>query len=213
VNKILNYNAKAGPGFEFPSKTFILEDKDQILIISPSLLDDETMAFLKQSNKKVSFIAPNNFHNIYLSSMQILFPEAMFYGPKRSAKQSGVKLLPTSELHTNDFVLIEINGCDILSETCFFHKPTKTLYVADLFFNMHHKMNLPMKLMMKFVGGYHQLNTSRTVRMGIKDKKQFLKSIEQLLTLDVEKAIPCHGDEIDKDQFTNWANSLIQSLV
>lgn len=211
-NMIIDYQAKAAPGIIFPSKTFILNDEKNVFVISPCDLEDSLVKELKESSKKINFIAPNNFHNMFLKTMKEKFNDAQFFGPKRSAKVSGVDLLNTNEIKSDDIEFIFIKGCSTLSETCFYQKSTRTLFVTDLLFNMHHKMNLAMKMVMKLVGGYHQLNTSKSVKLGIKDKESFLETLKSLKALDIEKVVPSHGDPIDKDDFIGWADKMIQSL-
>lgn len=207
-SKIIHYEAKAAPGIIFPSKTYILPDQDQILVISPSELDEEIINELKESQKRLVIIAPNNFHNLYLNRIKSVFPNAKYYGPKRSAKQSGVDLLPLKELKTNEIELIPIQGAPALGEVCFYHKPTRKLYVTDLFFNMQHKMNLPMMIMTTFAGTRGHLGTSRLLKMLIKDKKAFQESVQYMISLEADEVIPNHGDPISQSEFIEWSKKL-----
>jgi hypothetical protein len=199
--EIINYEAHAGFGVTFPAKTFLIQDSKSYFIISPCDLPKETIDLLLESNKVINFISPNNFHNLHIKKMKELFPNSKFYGPKRSAKQSGVELNNSKHLSSEDIEFIYLEGNNTLSETCFYHKPSKTLIITDLFFNMKHEMNISTKLAMLMAGTYKKLGTSRIIKLSIKDKKAFKDSLNYILSLPIEKVVPSHGDPIDKQEF------------
>lgn len=72
---------------------------------------------------------------------------------------------------------------------------------------MTHKMNLPMKIMMTCAGTLGKLGTSRVIKLSIKDREAFRKSIKYLTDLDIEEVIPNHGDSISKTEFIKWTNN------
>ena len=204
--KIIDYTASPGFGIVFPTKTFIIEEKNQIHIISPSDLSEKVISELNTTKKKLNFIAPNNYHNMYLSLMKEKFPNANFYGPKRSAIQSKVELQKISHLSSDALQMIKVEGHKALSETCFFHIPTKILIVTDLFFNLQHKMNLSMNIMMRLMGCYHKMATSRAIKFSITDKKLYKESLQELARLKPEKIIPSHGESVTQEAFYKWVN-------
>ncbi len=199
--EIIDYIANTGFGVQFPAKTILIEDDVNHFIISPCELPQETIETLMNSNKHIIFISPNNFHNLHINKMKNLFPKAFFYGPKRSAKQSGVELKSLKDLKSEDVEFIYLKGNNTLAETCFYHKPTETLIVTDLFFNMKHKMNLPTKLAMLIAGTYQKPATSRIIKFTTKDKPALKSSLSYLASLPILKVIPSHGDAIGKDEF------------
>ena len=207
--EIINYEANAGFGIIFPSKTFIIEEENQITVISPCDLSQEKIEQLKASKKQIIFIAPNNFHNLYLKKMQQTFPKAEFFGPKRSAKQSGVELKKTTEYTSSILEMYPLNGNPGIGETCFYHKELKTLIVTDLFFNMKHKMNFATKMAMKCAGTYHKTATSRAVKITTKDKAAFNTSLTAMGKLDLESIIPSHGGTLTRTEFKEFINHSI----
>jgi hypothetical protein len=208
--EIIHYKASLGLGVIFPVKTFIIKETDHIAIISPCDLPADIIETLKQDNRDLIFIAPNNFHNGHIKKMKMTFPNAQFYGPKRSARVSGVELKNTKELKLKDTDIYFILGNNSLSESCFFHKPTSTLIVTDLLFNMSHKMNISTKIMMKLVGTYKRIATSRMVRASIKDKELFNTSIQTLINLAPKKVIPSHGNEFSFKELELWAKKIMR---
>jgi hypothetical protein len=209
IKHIIHYNA-GGAGIVFPAKTIIIEEEGSFIVISPGPLNPQIIEEFKSTNKNLIFIAPNNFHNLHLKTMYSLFPKAQFYGPKGSAKKSGVPLVDTKEFTLPSIEKIFIEGNEALGETCFFYKPEKKLIVTDLFFNMHHDMNLMKKMLMLTAGTYKKVATSRMIKLMTKDKSLFLKSLQKISELDFDVAIPNHGKSISKKEFNDSLYSRIK---
>ncbi len=204
-----SYVANTGLGIQFRSKSFLVETQDELIIISPANFDQEMIKNIKESPLKKVFIAPNNFHNINLAKMKSLFPDASFYGPKRSEEQSGVVLIRNKELDISDEIIpIKIYGNYKLMETCFYHSPSKSLIITDLLFNMHHKMNFPTRAILTIAGAYHKLNMSRLLKFTINDKDLFIKSLKSLLDYPFEHVLLNHGDRITRKEFEIFVNGL-----
>jgi hypothetical protein len=200
----IEYKLKKGP--DFPCSCFIIEEEEQIHIISPCRLDNNKVSEIQNKQKEINIIAPNNFHNVYLAWAQSTFPNASFYGPKRSAKVSGVKLQNLSDLKSKELDFYKIEGTPALSETCFYIKDLKTLIVTDLFFNVHKKVNLTTMIMMRLAGTYKKLSISRLVKFVVKDKKAFSNSIKRLCKLELDTVIPSHGSKISGAEFKRLMN-------
>jgi hypothetical protein len=204
---IIEYKYDASPGLriEFKAKSFICETSSYLYIISPAKFDEVTFNKIKSFSKDIIIIAPNNFHNIGLSFMKEKFPDAKFYGPKRSAKQSGMDLLNTRYLpEDSQFTAVFLEGNQTLSESVFIHTPSKSLIVTDIVFNMHHKMNLISTLVFKAYGTYKRLGQSFVLKLTADDKPLFRKQLRELTKLDFEKVLLNHGNHISRDEFNKF---------
>lgn len=211
LNNVNTYNYQASPGLGiiFPAKTFFLETQKFYYIISPARFDEREIKRLKEIKKQIIVIAPNNFHNIGLAPLKENIIAAKFFGPKRSAVQSKVELEKTTNLPKDDELeAIFIKGNKSLSETVFIHRPSKSLIVTDLLFNMHNKTNLTSTLLFKMYGTYKKLGQSVVLRLTAHDKKEFLKSIKDLTKLDFENVLLNHGEHISKKEFDKFVLSL-----
>jgi len=206
--KIINYEASPALGITFKAKTFIIELENEILIISPCKMSEEEISSLNR-NKDIHVISPNNFHTNGLAHLHGYLPHVNYWGPKRSAKVSRLKLKNLSEFKVDGIKTIKIDGHPLLSETCFYIESTKELIITDLAFNMHHKMNLATKLMMKLVGTYHRLDTSKMLLKGVKDKDAFKSSLNELCELDIDNVLLNHGDSISKKELVEHFQSLL----
>ncbi|MFT6632715.1 MAG: hypothetical protein ACJAS4_002680 [Bacteriovoracaceae bacterium] len=199
------YIANAGFGVKFKAKSVLIKTGEDIIIISPANFENNVIEELKKDTLNKVFIAPNNFHNLNISKMKAVFPEAKFYGPKRSEQQSGVSLIRSRELNLgDDIIAIPIEGNFKLSETCFYHVPSETLIITDILFNMHHEMNYSTRIALTLAGAYHKLGMSRFLRLMINDKVKFKNSLERLLDHPFKNIILNHGDSIGREEFIRF---------
>ena len=205
---IINYEACAGLGVIFPAKSFIYEGESCVFIISPSRFSEKMIKSLSSLKKQLIFISPNNFHNLHLKTMKEIFPDAKFFGPKRSSKQSGVELLKMEEFQYDEMISIKIEGNKALSESLFFIPSEKVLIATDLFFNMYHKMNIATSLAMIFAGTFKKLGTSRMIKLSTKDKSAFKESCLKTFEYPFEKVIPSHGDALSREEFKDYLDEL-----
>jgi hypothetical protein len=141
--------------------------------------------------------------------MKESFPNAKFYGPKRSAKQSGVELINTKNLPNDpEFKAILIEGNKSMSESVFIHNPSDSLIVTDIIFNMHHKMNLASTLLFKCYGTYKKVGQSIAIKMTADNKKILIKSLQKLTELNFKNVLLNHGDHLSKENFDEFIFSL-----
>jgi len=202
---IYPYVANTGLGIKFTAKSVLLKTDKQLIIISPANFDEEMINSIKESKLEKVFIAPNNFHNLNIKKMKETFPDAQFFGPKRSEQQSGVKLTRNRELNiSNEITPIMIDGNFKLNETCFYHAPSESLVITDLLFNMHHKMNFSTKLALTCAGAYHKLGMSRFLQMTINDKEKFKTSLNSLFDYPFKRVILNHGENITREELKNF---------
>ena len=129
--------------------------------------------------------------------------DAELFGPKSIEKKqpslSG-KLQHVDELQTRlseQIQLIQIRGNNALKETVIYHKESQTLIVTDLIFNMKKPMPLGRKIILSLARAKNGPAQSQLVTKTIKDKDLYLKSIEEIESLDIRKIIMAHGEIIE----------------
>ncbi len=112
-----------------------------------------------------------------------------------------------------DFELTMVQGSPQMNEVVFFHKPTKTLIVTDLIFNIHEVANLRTKFLFWFVGAWKKPAQSKLWRMITKDRKAAGASMKQLLQMDFSRVVMAHGkilEENAKEQFAQAVSWMLQ---
>lgn len=159
-------------------------------------------------------VSPNLFHHMFVEQWSLKFPEAKIIGCKGLEKKQPNLHIANIRQKANEFLpdiqTISIEGCPVLKENLFFHIPSKTLIVADLFF---YNPNIT-----GFTKGYFWLNKvfyepniPYLVKSSIKDRKRFLTSLQQLKTLDVQNISMCHHHILQNDSKSH-INRIIQNL-
>ncbi len=103
----------------------------------------------------------------------------------------------------NDLAAVFIHGAPRLSEIVLFHQRSKTLLVADYFFNVQQTQGILTPLMLKLFGTYKKPTQSKLWRKVTKDRDAMKLSAEKVLAHDYQRVIMCHGEIVeDGREFT-----------
>lgn len=140
-------------------------------------------------------------HDTFSKEGRASFPDVPFLAPEGFAQTQEFvthTIVPPPPEWTGELEAIELQGVPSLRETVFFHRPSRTLIVADLVFNFPYNEPLWSELMLKAaVGSKHYPGMSRAFKLAIKDENSFQKSIGQMLEWDFDRVIVGHGDVIE----------------
>jgi hypothetical protein len=135
-----------------------------------------------------------------------------------SRKHRGVttaSLMPPPAEWAGELEVIAIGGMPKTHPHIFFHRPSRTLHVCDMFFNFPHAHPSLMRFMLRYLVGLPKLaGVDRFFRRLIKDDDAFSKSIQPILNWDFQRMIVAHGEIVENnakqilfDELTN--NSLL----
>ena len=201
-----------------------------LFVFSPVALTAAVRASIDSLGGRVAYVAaPDLEHHLFLSSWAAAYPKAHFIAPyglpqkraRLSAHDPAVTVVPfqtvfgaANKRHVSiapdldaemDYELVDAH---VNKELVFFHRPSKTLIQADLFFN------LPATEQYSRTGepadrGWAsrlscRLQSARSVwqkRMlwylvSSGNRPGFNESIKKINGWDFENVIPCHGDSI-----------------
>ncbi len=196
---------KMMPGFVFPVASHVIRRGDGTLMIhSPIGFSDKQVAAIKQLGKVSVLFCPNLYHTSFLADAQSKFPQARLVGPAGLEKKK--RKLPVSELvgpetcsaWGEDFEHVFVGGAPKFNEVILLHKSTRSLFVADYFFNIHEVKGILTKFVLdkvsKTLGKAEQSNLWKKATQ---DRGAFRKSAERVLELDFSRIYVCHGNRID----------------
>ena len=100
----------------------------------------------------------------------------------------------------NEIKQHNVKGIPKLDEVVFFHPLSKTLVLTDLAFYITSESPLVTRLFFRLNGVYDKFGPSMIFRHFIlKNKSEFKKSLDYILTWDFERIIISHGKLIEKD--------------
>jgi hypothetical protein len=192
-----------GGGVRLPATMIIARDDDRLAVISPLRLETGWPDLVSALGELAFLVAPNLFHHLHLGKAAARFPEARVCGPRALARKRGdidfAAFLedgppagwPESiEIH-------EIAGAPRVSEHFFYHRPSRSLTVGDLLFNIERPPDLRTRIFLGLAGGWDRSFHARLWRWFlVKDRAAFCDSLDAAAELELERLIPLHGEPI-----------------
>ena len=173
---------------------------------SPVELTPEIRKCIDELGSVAHVVGPNCVHDLYLEEYRQAYPKAVFHAaPGLSKLCPKVKFdsvigcqLP--EDCREVFAHLRIGGMPRVNEIVYLHRPSGTLIVADLVFNILHRDRLFDRLVFRMNGNvYGRLAPSGLLRLVIKDKSAFRRSIGEILEWDFDRIIVGHGEVVQQN--------------
>ncbi|MDI1448565.1 DUF4336 domain-containing protein [Polyangium sp. 6x1] len=175
---------------------------EKLWIHSPIPIDDTLAAALAKLGTVSYLVAPNLYHNLFLGRASERFPEARVFAPPGLREK--IPSLRIDEVLSGEapaawagvFEQRHVAGAPQMEEVVFLHRPTKTLVVSDLVFNIERPEGLATKLVLTMMGTRGKLARSRMWTFITKDKAAWNASVREVLALDFDRLIMAHGEVV-----------------
>ncbi len=181
------------PGVHVPLRSMSVPLRG--ILISPVGTDEER-AVMSQVR---TLVAPSLLHHIHLTTAKQLAPQAEVWGPP-GLEEKVEDLAPMRIFgrdawpHDVEIAVEVVEGAEKRNEVVFFHRPTRTLYTADLVFNVRAPSGLLSPLTFRAMGIYKRFAVMRMWKHWITDRAAFDRSIERILAWDFDRIAMAHGD-------------------
>lgn len=195
-----------GVGFHFRGRMTVAKLSDgSVWLHSPIPIDDALAVEIDEIGPVKHLVAPNLFHHLHLKGVIERYPEATLYGvPGFEKKRPDLDFdhVLSSDAPVawgGEFDQLLLKGAPSLNEMVFLHKPSGSLIVTDLVFNIQECKNWQSRLLFRLVGTYKRMAHSRSWRMIAKDKDALRKSVHKMLSWDFERVLMAHGEVVDQD--------------
>lgn len=204
------------PGkIHFRGRMTVIRIRDRELVLhSPIPIDDTLAQELKGLGEVRYIIAPNCFHHLHVLACHARYPDTYIYGaPGLDKKRSDIPFqeilgsTPPTPLQA-DFEQRLIAGVPSINEVVFFHRPSRSLIVTDLIFNIHDCANWQSRLLFRIMGAYKKPAQSRLWRSSTKDRNAAKDSVSQMLAWDFTRLIMAHGNIVEHDAKTTTTQAL-----
>jgi len=151
-------------------------------------------------------------HDTFAKQGQEAFPNIPFLAPEGFSEVVGFStepLIPAPAAWSDELEVLRLEGIPSMREHLVFHRPSRTLIVADLLFNFGPDTPAWTRfLVLCAVGSKHHPGMSRPFRMAVKDKAVFQRSVEALSKWDFDRIIVGHGEIIATDGKRQLAGAL-----
>lgn len=193
-----------GPGIRFPIRMVLIRQSDGGLWVwSPIEIDDQLAAEIEALGPVRHLVAPNSYHHMHMSAAALRYPDARVWAPQGlEKKQPNLRI----DGHLNpaldwggELETTAVLGADGISEFVFFHRPSRTLLLTDLVFNMDDRATGITRFVLWVFGSLGRLARSRMWNLMIKDREAFGASVTRILELDFDRVVPAHGAIIESD--------------
>ncbi|MFY0528297.1 DUF4336 domain-containing protein [Archangium gephyra] len=171
---------------------------------SPVKLDAAVRGAVEALGPVRFLVAPNTMHHLSLGDWAAAYPSAKVLAPaglreKRPDLRIGVELSDVMDVGQSPAIeLLLAQGLSRLEEFVFFHRPSRTLLLTDLAFNIHESPSWLTRTYLKLNGVYGKLGATWVVKSMTKDKAALRAWRERVLGWDFERVVPCHGEVLEK---------------
>jgi hypothetical protein len=175
-----------------------------LFVHSPVHLDAGTRAALDAIGTVRWVIAPSKVHHFFVGDYLTAYPAARAYAaPGLPEKRKDLRFeavlgddAPDAWRDTIDQHLFR--GNPTMSEVVFFHRPSRTLLLTDLAFNVAADKTAGARVFYWLVGAAGRFGPHRLVRTMIRDHAAARASVARILEWDFDRVIVTHGEVLER---------------
>jgi hypothetical protein len=175
---------------------------DAVLLYSPVEMTEERRTLVEALGEVRHLYAPNTFHHLSVGQWAQAFPSARLHAPAELAKKRpDLRIDRTHESGPEpefEGVVDEVRVQGFrLREGVLLHRPSRTLFVADLVHNIGADHRGWTKFYSRAMGFYDRVALSRVIRWtAFDDRAAARKSVDTVLALPFDRVVVGHGDPI-----------------
>lgn len=206
----LDADLRLSAGFHLPIRmTVIRLASGGLWLHSPIAIDDTSAAAIEALGPVEHIVAPSLMHHLFARPACERWPSAKLHAPASLAakRDRSRRALPAPQLRIDqalaedarwsELAIVALEGAPKLDEFVFVHRPSGTLIVTDLVFNVHEVEGLMSPLILRMVGAWKRLAQSRIWRTAVKDRAAIKASAERVTKLEFHRLVPAHGDVVE----------------
>lgn len=175
----------------------------EVIIHSTAPFDPSDVTKIRNLGRTGWIVEAMRFHDTFSRHGHDIFPGVPFLAPPGFHEIVGFPtqpLLPAPRAWGDEVAVLAVAGNPRYDEHVVFHRPSRTLIVADLAFNFPHDEPLWTELLVRAaVGPEHHPGMSRPFRHAVSDEAAFRRSMDAMLEWDFDRVIVGHGDVIETD--------------
>ena len=200
---VIDHPLKLPGGIQIGTRTTLIRLADGSLFLhSPGPQSEPNTQEIAKLGDVGHIVAPNLFHHFFVKETLEQYRGATLYAPpgfEQKVADTPFETLTDAapSAWVNEIDQVAIQGAPKMNEIVFCHRPSRTLMLTDLCFNMQHSDSLVTRVMMSILGGYGHFGPSRLARLFMKDKKAVRAGVERIFSLDFDRVIVTHGEVLE----------------
>lgn len=186
----------------------------ELVIHSTAPFSAADVSDIEAAGQPAWLIEATLFHDTFVKAGREAFSGIPYLVPDGFPAINGgtVSLRTPPSDWSGELEVLPLDGMPKVREYVFFHRPTRTLIVADLVFNFGLSATPWTRFFFRWGAGIRQFpGMSRLFRFSIRDRKAFAASVRQLMKWDFDRLIVGHGDVIESGAKDELAAALAQA--
>lgn len=207
---ILEYPIRYGGMDLFARMTVIKLANGELLIHDPCKIDSETKSEIDALGEVKYIIAPGNFHHLYVTDFQQLYPQAeTFICPGLERKRPDIRFdwilgNRPDPRWSDELEQVVVQGTKIIWEVAFLHQPSKTLILVDLLENIGDDYRHPAGLWLRFwwklvFKMWNRPKAAPEYQIAWGNKQIVKQGLNRIISWGAERVILAHGENIEGD--------------
>ena len=171
----------------------------KLVIHSTAPFTNENVAEIAALGDPGWLVEATNFHDTCAGAGRAAFPGIPYLAPPGfPGADDADPLVPPPPEWGEELEVVPLEGMPRIREHAFFHRPSATLILGDLFFNL--RPTGWTRFFLRALSGLKSYpGMSRLFRFMIKDKDAFRSSLDRLRALPFERIVVAHGEPIEND--------------
>ena len=199
----LHYKAPLLGDYLGRNVTIVRLRSGDLVIHSTGPFTPEDVEAIKALGRPAYMLDALSKHDTFAKEGRAAFPDLPYYAPEGFSETVG---FPTESLAkpptawAGQFDSVHLGGMGGQDEYAFYHRPSRTLIVADLVFHVTKEAPLGPRLFatVGIVGGRtHDVGMPRPERSSVKDPAAFKRTLATLLGWDFDRIIVGHGEIVE----------------
>ncbi len=188
-----------------PARMVVVRLRDgSLLVHSPVEANTALRTELATLGPVRHLVAPSKYHHLWLADWLTSYPDAAVYGapglPEKRQDIAFDEVLSDESPTTwaTEIDQLVFRGLPIFNEVVFHHRPSRSLIVADLVFNIHEADGLLAPMIMRLNGMWKRFGPSRMLRLMMsRNREAARQGIESILRWDFDRIVMSHGQVYD----------------
>jgi hypothetical protein len=188
-------------GIDFRRNVTLLRLADgRVVVHSTAPFTEQDIAAIRRFGEPSWLVEATLMHDTFAKQARAALPDVPYLAPEGFAKATGVQtesLLPPPQEWNGEIDVFKIDGVR-MNEHALFHRRSRTLVVADMFFSFSDETSGWPRFFIQRVMRLPRLFGISLLyrRLVIQDKAAFERSMRRLLNLDFERLVVAHWQPI-----------------